>query len=91
MEFLTTEQVAARLGITPRRVQAMAKSGRLPASRFGRSLMIKESDLALVAVRKRGRPPKVVGEEVEQTAVAPVVAATGRKVKRLSAKKTAKK
>jgi excisionase family DNA binding protein len=35
MEFLTTEQVAEKLGVTPRRVQAMAQSGRLPASRFG--------------------------------------------------------
>lgn len=70
MEFLTAEQVAVRLGITPRRVQAMAQSGRLPASRFGRSLMIKESDLALVAGRKRGRPPKAEGEDAKQAAAA---------------------
>jgi excisionase family DNA binding protein len=61
MQFLTTEQAAARLGVSPRRVQIMAQSGRLPASRFGRALMIKEEDLALVSDRKTGRPKKADG------------------------------
>jgi excisionase family DNA binding protein len=42
MDFLTTEQSAEKFGVTPRRVQAMAQAGRLPASRFGRALMIRE-------------------------------------------------
>jgi excisionase family DNA binding protein len=58
MDELTAQQVAERLGVTVRRVQAMIKDGRLPASRFGRALVIRESDLALVADRKTGRPPK---------------------------------
>ncbi len=58
MNELTAQQVAERLGVTVRRVQAMIKDGRLPASRFGRALVIRESDLALVADRKTGRPPK---------------------------------
>ena len=58
MNELTAQQVAERLGVTVRRVQAMIKDGRLPASRFGRALVIRESDLALVADRKVGRPPK---------------------------------
>jgi excisionase family DNA binding protein len=57
MDELTAQQVAERLGVTVRRVQAMIKDGRLPATRFGRALVIRESDLALVADRKAGRPP----------------------------------
>jgi excisionase family DNA binding protein len=58
MEFLTTKQAAERLGITPRRVQALVTAGKLPASKFGRDYMIKESDLKLVEDRKVGRPKK---------------------------------
>jgi excisionase family DNA binding protein len=58
MEYLTTKQVAERLGITPRRVQALIEAGRLPASKFGRDYQIKENDLKLVKNRKRGRPKK---------------------------------
>jgi excisionase family DNA binding protein len=65
MPFFTSEQAANRLGVTVRRIQAMAQSGRLPSTRFGRALMIKESDLALVADRKLGRPMKAVAE-IEQ-------------------------
>jgi excisionase family DNA binding protein len=58
MELLTTKQAAERLGITPRRVQALIEAGRLPASKFGRDYMIKEADLKLVQDRKVGRPKK---------------------------------
>ncbi len=63
MDELTAQQVAERLGVTVRRVQAMIKDGRLPATRFGRALVIRESDLALVADRKVGRPPKAKPEQ----------------------------
>ncbi len=63
MDELTAQQVAERLGVTVRRVQAMIKDGHLPASRFGRALVIRESDLALVADRKTGRPPKAKPEQ----------------------------
>jgi excisionase family DNA binding protein len=59
MDFLTTKQAAERLGITPRRVQALIEAGRLPAQKFGRDYMIQEKDLKLVAERKVGRPKKV--------------------------------
>ena len=59
MDFLTTKQVAERLGITPRRVQALIEVGRLPAQKFGRDYMINEKDLKLVKDRKVGRPRKV--------------------------------
>ena len=53
---LTTQQVAAILGITPRRVRALIKAGRLPAEKHGRDWAIKPEDLELVKVRKPGRP-----------------------------------
>lgn len=58
MEFLTTKEVADKLGVTIRRVQAMIESGRLPATKFGRDYMIREKDLKLVEDRKAGRPRK---------------------------------
>jgi excisionase family DNA binding protein len=59
MEFLTTKEVAKRLGVKIRMVQLLIQSGRLPAQKFGRDYMIKEKDLKLVENRKVGRPKKV--------------------------------
>jgi excisionase family DNA binding protein len=56
--MLTTTEVAQRLGVTVRRINDLITSGRLPAARFGRAYMIKESDLKLVETRTPGRPPK---------------------------------
>ena len=56
MDYLTTKQVAEKLGVTLRRVQAMIEARRLPATKFGRDYMIKEKDLKLVEERKVGRP-----------------------------------
>jgi excisionase family DNA binding protein len=58
MNLLTTKEVAARLGVTIQRVQALIQDGRLPASKLGRDYVIKEQDLKLVADRKPGRPRK---------------------------------
>ena len=58
MTLLTTKDAAERLGVTTVRVCAMITAGRLPAERFGRAYMIKESDLKLVEGRKPGRPPQ---------------------------------
>ncbi|HVG20138.1 MAG TPA: helix-turn-helix domain-containing protein [Blastocatellia bacterium] len=58
MTLLTTKQVAERLGVTTKRIQAMIRDGRLPAEKFGRDYLIKESDLKLVEDRKPGRPSK---------------------------------
>jgi excisionase family DNA binding protein len=58
MDMLTTKQVADRLGVTMRRVQALINDGKLPAEKFGRDYMVKEKDLKLVENRKVGRPPK---------------------------------
>jgi excisionase family DNA binding protein len=56
LKMLTTAQAAKRLKITPRRVQALIGSGRLPASKFGHVWMIAPADLAKVRHRKPGRP-----------------------------------
>jgi excisionase family DNA binding protein len=58
---LTTKEAAERLGITPARVRQLVLAGSLPAEKFGRDLMIKESDLKLVRVRPMGRPPTKKG------------------------------
>ncbi len=62
MSLLTTPEVAERLGVTVTRVQQMITAGRLPAEKLGRDYVVKEDDLALVANRKAGRPPKAKAE-----------------------------
>lgn len=57
-ETLTTKEAAERLGVTAARVRQMVLSNQLPAEKFGRDLVIKASDLELVANRPIGRPPK---------------------------------
>ena len=58
MNMLTTKEAGERLGITVQRIHALIRDGRLPAQKFGRDYLIKESDLKLVEERKPGRPSK---------------------------------
>jgi excisionase family DNA binding protein len=60
MEFVTTEQAAARMGISDRRIRALIKARILRAKKFGRDWMIDTTSLEHVAMqaRPRGRPPK---------------------------------
>jgi len=58
MRLFTTKEVAEHLGVTVPRVHALIRAGRLPAEKMGRDYFIKPADLALVADRKVGRPPK---------------------------------
>ncbi|NOT60065.1 MAG: helix-turn-helix domain-containing protein [Acidobacteria bacterium] len=93
---LTTKEVAERLGVSPPRVRQMILIGNLPAVKFGRDLVVKESDLALVADRKPGRPPKPkdkngAAEVVTATTDAAVVVTTEAKPKRTRKAKAAKK
>lgn len=60
--FLTTQDAAEKLGISTRRVIKLITDGRLPATRFGKSYMVNEADLKLVAERPTGRPPKAKDE-----------------------------
>lgn len=61
--WLTTQEAADRLGVTQGRVRQMIVDGQLPTQKFGHVHMIKESDLALVADRKPGRPSKKKGSK----------------------------
>jgi len=64
MEYLTAKQVAEKLGVSAGRVRQLVVENRLPATKFGNSLMILESDLELVRERKKtGRPPKAKDEK----------------------------
>jgi excisionase family DNA binding protein len=57
-KLLSVKETAKILGVNHQRVQALISSGRLPSQKIGNSHVIKESDLALVADRKVGRPSK---------------------------------
>lgn len=63
MNHMDSGQAAVALGVTRRRVQALIKSGRLPATKFGRDWMIAASDLEKVRERKPGRPRKAKAEQ----------------------------
>jgi len=56
--IISSKEAADHLGISVRRVQALVKSGKLPAQKFGTAYMINEKDLKLVKDRKPGRPRK---------------------------------
>ena len=75
MKLLTTQEAAEKLGVTSTRIRAMILSGRLPAEKFGHVHMIKEEDLALVADRKPGRPPKSEEEKLQAIGATPPPAA----------------
>jgi len=55
---LTSKEAAEILGVSRPRVQQMVLKGQLPAEKFGRDLVILESDLQKVKHRPLGRPPK---------------------------------
>ncbi len=57
--YLTTKEVAEKLGVSVGRVQQFIAEGRLPAKKIGQTNLVKETDLKLVQDRKTGRPPKV--------------------------------
>ncbi len=61
--FLTTKEVAEKLGVSVGRVQQFIAEGRLPATKVGQTNLVKESDLKLVEDRKTGRPPKAKSKQ----------------------------
>lgn len=60
---MSTQQAAEQLGIDDSRVRQLILQGRLPAMKVGRAHLILKEDLALVADRRPGRPPKAKAEE----------------------------
>ncbi len=59
MEILNTATAAKKLNVSAIRVRQLSREGRLPAQKVGRDYIIQEKDLALVADRPTGRPPKI--------------------------------
>ena len=58
-EILDTKKVAARLGISERRVRELIKEGKIAATRVGRDWAILSQSLSSVTVQGRpGRPRK---------------------------------
>lgn len=59
MKLLSTEEAAARLGLSPRRVRALIDSKKIDAVKIGKYYAIPESELERVTVHgKAGRPRK---------------------------------
>jgi excisionase family DNA binding protein len=58
MNYLTTKETAEKLGVSAGRVRQMVLAGQLHAEKFGRELMISETDIQAVRNRKTGRPKK---------------------------------
>jgi excisionase family DNA binding protein len=91
MEYLSTQQVAERLGIDSSGVRKLILSGRLPAMKVGRDHLIKAEDLALVSDRKPGRPKKVDEAETRPAPPPHPPFPTSRPKKANGAKKSRKK
>lgn len=65
--YLTTKEVAEKLGVTVGRIQQLVANKRLPSVKIGQTNLVKESDLSLVAERNNGRPKKSIEvKEVKQ-------------------------
>jgi len=60
MEYLTTREAAARLGLSIRHVQTLLRRGRLPAERLGTDWAIKPEAVEAFQRRPPGRPKKIV-------------------------------
>ncbi len=56
--YLTTKQIAEKLGVTVGRVQQLVADKRLIAIKVGQTNLIKESDFQKYEKKDRGRPRK---------------------------------
>jgi molybdate transport system regulatory protein len=54
---MTVAQAASLLQLNPKRVQALARAGRLPAARVGRKWLFRRADLEGMLVRSGSSPP----------------------------------
>jgi len=55
---MTAQEAADELGVSSARIRQMVLKGQLPAERFGKSLVILDTDLERLRDRKPGRPAK---------------------------------
>jgi len=79
---LTSTEAADRLGISPARVRRLVLDGRLKAEKFGRDLVIYETDVEAFERLKGGRPPKSLpgsGKRATGSVKATNSGSTGRK------------
>lgn len=61
MDYLTTTETAAELGVSRQRIRQFIDEDRLPgAIKAGRDWLIPKDALEAVRERKPGRPPKAV-------------------------------
>jgi excisionase family DNA binding protein len=89
-QTFTTKEAAERLGITAARVRQLVLAGQLPAEKFGRDLVIHESDLESVKDRPIGRPPGKVST-ANKAATAPASGSNAALTAAVKAKKKGKK
>ena len=54
--YMTTKEAAKELGVSAGRIRQLIIQKRLPATKFGRDLMIRPEDLEQVRERKQGWP-----------------------------------
>jgi len=62
MEHLTTQQVGKILNVTPQRVLALIRVGRLPATKVGRDWLITRQDLEKFEKRPQGNFKLTAGQ-----------------------------
>lgn len=67
MEYLTTKQAAARLGLSVRHVQTLIEQGDLPATKFGHAWQIKRKDVDTFQRRPVGRRRKKTDHDDNST------------------------
>jgi excisionase family DNA binding protein len=90
MTLITTADAAKKLGVHQTRVQVLIRAGRLPAQMIGGTYVINEPDLALVADRKPGRPPKPKPETTAEQGAVNGAAQTEAQPRKRAAKKKGK-
>jgi molybdopterin-binding protein len=61
MALLSVEQAAAYLHLNVKRVQALARAGRLPGRRVGRRWLFDEGELQAALGREQDAPPAAAG------------------------------
>ena len=60
-DLLSTEEAAAKLGVSRRQLQTLILKGHLPAQKVGRSYVVRSEDLEQFTRRPVGRPRKGEG------------------------------
>lgn len=65
MNHLTTQEAGKILGVTPQRVLALIRAGRLPAIKVGRDWLIARKDLATFEKRPQGNY-KLTAEQIRE-------------------------